>query len=126
MRRVVTRLIEFPTVNGATVLIEVADGAGGIVTRGGAHGEVFARAQQTFEKALGNLQPAVQGVIDELLSLEKRPDEVCVEFGLDVHAEVGAFIAAASSSSNFKVKLTWRSKPEQPPGTSAAGSATQT
>jgi hypothetical protein len=105
----VTRLTEFPTANGGTVLIEVTDGTGSLVTRGGAHGEIFARAQQTFEKALGHIQPAVQGVIDELLSLENRPDEVCVEFGLDIHAEVGAFIAAASSTSNFKVTLTWRS-----------------
>jgi hypothetical protein len=31
-------------------------------------------------------------------------DEVQVEFGLDLHAEVGAFIAAA----NFKTAITWR------------------
>lgn len=109
-----TRLIEFPTADGGKVLIEVTDGAGGLVTRGGAHGEVFTRAQQTFERALGQVRPAVQGVIDELLSLKNRPDEVCVEFGLDVHAEVGAFVAAASSTSNFKVTLTWRSQQEKP------------
>jgi Trypsin-co-occurring domain 1 len=106
-----SRLIEFPSANGGTVLIEMADGVGGLVTRGGSGGEVFARAQQTFEKALGHIQPAVKAISDELFSLEKRPDEVCVEFGLDVHAEVGAFIAAASSTSNFKVILTWSSKP---------------
>lgn len=106
-----TRLIEFPTASGGTVLIEVAEGPGGLVTRGGTHGELFARAQQTFEKALGNIKPAVQGVFDELFSLENRPDELCVEFGLDIHAEVGAFIAAASSTSNFKVTLTWHPKP---------------
>ncbi|WP_164205525.1 CU044_2847 family protein [[Micrococcus luteus] ATCC 49442] len=109
-----TRLVEFPTANGAAVLVEVKDGAAGPVTRGGAHGEVFARAQQTFENALGNIRPAVQAVIDELLSVSNRPDEVCIEFGLDVHAEVGAFIAAASSTSNFKVTLTWRSGPDRP------------
>jgi hypothetical protein len=114
----VTRLIEFPTASGGTVFIEVADGTGGLVTRGGTHGEVFARAQQTFENALGHIQPAVQGVIDELLSLENRPEEVCVEFGLDVHAEVGAFIAAASSTSNFKVTLTWRN-PKRPSTTAS-------
>jgi hypothetical protein len=32
------------------------------------------------------------------------PDEVQVEFGLDLHAEVGAFIAAA----NFKTAIAWR------------------
>jgi hypothetical protein len=36
--------------------------------------------------------------------MPQAPDEVQVEFGLDLHAEVGAFIAAA----NFKTTITWR------------------
>ncbi|MEC3853879.1 CU044_2847 family protein [Paenarthrobacter ureafaciens] len=63
--------------------------------------------QQTFEKALSRIRPALQGVFDEIFGLPNRPDEVCIEFGLDVQAEVGAFIAAASTTSNFKVTLTW-------------------
>jgi hypothetical protein len=43
-----------------------------------------------------------------LRSLADAPDEVQVEFGLDLHAEAGAFIAAASTGANFKVMLTWR------------------
>jgi hypothetical protein len=31
-----------------------------------------------------------------------------VEFGLELSAEAGAFIAAASSTANFKVTLSWR------------------
>lgn len=114
------RLIECPTTFGGTVLIESSDATGALVTRGGGHGEVFTRAQQTFESAVGNVKPAVQAVIDELLGPKKRPDEVCVEFGLDVHAEVGAFVAAASTTSNFKVTLTWRSQKRSRPN--AAGS----
>jgi len=33
---------------------------------------------------------------------------VQVEFGLDLHAEAGAFIAAASATANFKIAMTWR------------------
>lgn len=103
-----TRLVEFPTNDGGTVLLEVSDTTGGLVTRGGGQSSVFARAQQTFERALSNIRPAVQGVIDELTGLPDKPDEVSVKFGLDLHAEAGAFIAAASTSSNFTVTLTWR------------------
>lgn len=108
-----TRLVEFPTADGGTVLVEVADAAGTVVTRGGdSHTGVFARAQQTFERALSNVRPAVQGVIDELMNLPNQPDEVTLEFGLDLHAEAGAFIAAASTSSNFTITLTWSRKGE--------------
>jgi hypothetical protein len=33
---------------------------------------------------------------------------VQVEFGLDLHAQAGAFIAAASATANFKIAMTWR------------------
>jgi hypothetical protein len=104
-------LIEYTTDDGGSVVIEVTAG-GRPLTRGGDHAAdptgVFARAQQTFERALSNVRPAVQGVINELMSIEHRPDEVCVEFGIDLHAEAGAFIAAASAKSNFNVTMTWR------------------
>ncbi|OFI36919.1 hypothetical protein BIU82_10855 [Arthrobacter sp. SW1] len=105
------QLIEYTTDDGGTVVVEVS--AGSVpVTRGGGHAAdhtgVFARAQQSFERALSNVRPAVQGVINELLSIEHRPDEVCVEFGIDMHAEAGAFIAAASAKSNFNVTMTWK------------------
>ncbi|WP_345148745.1 CU044_2847 family protein [Arthrobacter ginkgonis] len=103
-------LVEFRSADGGTVLVEVEEGPG-VVTRGGGRGEVFKQAQQTFEEAVSRIQPAVQGVINQMLSLTHRPDEVCVEFGLDLHAQAGAFIAAAGATANFTVTLTWRAAP---------------
>lgn len=102
------KLVEFDSAAGGTILVEVEDDSGGVVTRGGGRGGVFEQAQQTFEEAVSRIQPAVQGVINQMLSLTQRPDEVCVEFGLDLHAEAGAFIAAAGGKANFSVTLTWR------------------
>lgn len=108
-------LVEFPLAGGDTVLVEVAERGGGPVTRG-LHGTgVAERAQRTFEEAVDRIQPAVQGVVAQLRSLAQAPDEIHVEFGLDLHAEAGAFIAAASTTANFSVALTWRRKP--PPAT---------
>jgi hypothetical protein len=106
------RLIEFASANGGTVVVEVAEGPGtGVTTRGMNPAAIIDRAGQSFEDALGRIQPAVQGVIDQMLSLAHRPDEVCVEFGMDLHAEAGAIIAAASTTANFTVILTWRDTP---------------
>jgi len=55
----------------------------------------------------------VQAVIAQLRSLAHAPDEVHVEFGLNLHAEAGAFIAAVGTTANFTVALTWRAR-EQP------------
>lgn len=121
-----TRLVEFPTEDGGSVLLEVADATGKLVTRGGdGHSGVFARAQQTFERALSNIRPAVQGVIEELINLPNKPDEVSLQFGVDLHAEAGAFIAAASTTSNFTVTLRWTRNDGARAGTAAADSTGQ-
>ncbi len=103
-----THLVEFPLASGGSVLIETAERPGGPVTRSLGGGGLSERAQETFEQALSRVQPAVEGVIAQLRSLAETPDEVRVEFGLDLHAQAGAFIAAASTTANFTVGLTWR------------------
>ena len=52
------------------------------------------------------------------------PDEVVVEFGLQLSAEAGAFIASASSSATFTVSLTWRREGHPWDGQTSAADAT--
>ena len=104
---VMDRFGEFPTEAGETVLVQVHGASGLPVTRSGGPGGMVRQAQQTFEQAVGHIQPAVQGLIDQLVSLPHRPSGVCVEFGVNLHAEAGAFIAQTGASANFTVKLTW-------------------
>jgi hypothetical protein len=107
-------LVEFPLADGGSVLVQV-DGAakGGDVTRGWGDREqrVVQHAQQTFEQAVSRVQPAIQGLLHELRSLAETPEEIQLEFGLQLSAEVGAFVAGASTTGNFKVSMTWRRRP---------------
>ncbi|KOG36263.1 MULTISPECIES: CU044_2847 family protein [Streptomyces] len=108
------RLVEFPTSDGATVLIEVKEPAAGMVTRGLRDTAVTERAQKTFEEAVRCARPAVEGVVTQLRTIAESPDEIHVEFGLDLHAEAGAFIPAASTTTNFTVAVTWNRKEPLP------------
>lgn len=108
------RLVEFPTADGDTVLIEVKEPAAGMVTRGLRDTAVTERAQKTFEEAVRCARPAVEGVLTQLRTIAESPDEIHVEFGLDLHAEAGAFIAAASATANFTVTITWNRKKPLP------------
>jgi hypothetical protein len=104
-----TWLAEFPLDDGGTVLIQVDNGsAGDPVTRGRVDRVVTHQVQQSFEQAIGRVRPAAQALIHQFRSLADAPEEVMVEFGVELSAEAGAFIAAASTSANFKVSLTWR------------------
>jgi hypothetical protein len=60
------------------------------------------------------VQPAVQGLLTQLRSLAETPEQIQVEFGLQLSAEVGAFVAGASTTGNFKVSMTWRRPPDGP------------
>jgi hypothetical protein len=102
------QLVEFPMQDGGTVLIQVQDAAVGPVMRGLGDQAVVERSQRTFEEAVSRVQPAAQALLSRLRGLADVPEEIGVEFGLELSAEAGAFIAAASSTANFKVTLTWR------------------
>jgi len=109
------RLVEFPLQEGGSVLVEVEDDVGGDgVTRG--WGDTNRRggdqAQQNFEQAVGRVQPAIQGLLTQLRSVAESPEQIQVEFGLQLSAEVGAFVAGASTTGNFKVSMTWQRRPQ--------------
>lgn len=122
------QLIEFPLAAGGSVLIDVSGHQAGPAMRGPRGTEVVGRAQQSFEEAIGRVRPALESVLAQMRSLAQVPDEVHVEFGLDLHAEAGAFIAAVSSTANFAVSMTWRRNPAsaQPQPGTAAGVPQQT
>jgi hypothetical protein len=104
------QLVEFPLVEGGSILVEVREPvrlSGQPVVRGRGAEEVTDRARQTFEHAVQRVEPAAQAIVTRLSSMAQTPDEIHVEFGLDLHAEAGAFIAAASATANFTVALTW-------------------
>src|SRR3954453_8870018 len=104
------RLVEFGLPDGDTVLVEVA-GPQVPTVRGMDGGAVAERAQMTFSAAVARIKPAVQGMIGQLHGLSDQPDEVQIRFGLDLHAEAGAFVAQASADANFSVILTWHKTP---------------
>jgi len=108
------RLVEFPLDHGGSVLVEVDDDVPRDgVTRGwgDSNRRVVEQAQQNFEQAVGRVQPAIQGLLSQLRGLAETPEEIQVEFGLQLSAEVGAFVAGASTTGNFKVSMTWQRSP---------------
>lgn len=103
-------LVEFPLDDGGVVVVEVSDaGTGGGPTFRGLDGaRVTDQAHRTFQDAVGRVRPAAQALIAQLRSLADPPDETLVTFGLNLHAQAGAFIAETGADANFTVALTWR------------------
>uniref|UniRef100_UPI001C844E2C CU044_2847 family protein n=1 Tax=Paractinoplanes polyasparticus TaxID=2856853 RepID=UPI001C844E2C len=61
--------------------------------------------------------PAADALLANLTGLAHAPDEVTVEFAIQLTSQTGtAFIAALGSTANFKINLTWRRTPPPPSG----------
>ncbi len=110
------RLVEFTSESGNVVVAEVEglEPAGGTTRRGLSSSAVVERAQTSFEDALENAQPIASGLIGRLRSIADPPDEVQIEFGLTLSANVGAvLVAGASAGANYKVTLKWAKASEK-------------
>jgi hypothetical protein len=102
--------VEFPLESGGRLLVRVedTDGYGGVVTRGGRVAASLERAEDTFEAALGTIEVVAAGVLGKLSQLATVPSEVRVDFGLELTARAGAILAAAGTTAQLHVGLTWR------------------
>jgi hypothetical protein len=101
------RLVEFQLEGGGSVFVE-AEPLAGEVTRGIKPRELAGEASQTLEAALSHVQPAAVAIVGRLRDLAEAPDEIEVEFGIQLSAELGAFVAKASGDANFRVSLRWK------------------
>lgn len=113
-----SHLMEFPLDGGGTVLVEVQDRRtpSDATTRGwGDRGaRVVDSAPESFERALAKIEPSLQGIIDRLRRSIDGPDEVGIEFGLELSAEANFFVASGSTTGHFKISMTWRRSGNDP------------
>jgi len=129
------RIAIFTTEDGGEVAIQVADDGvlppetddrpagmapgltvrgipdGQLSTRGIPSGRLVERTQQSLDEVLSHARPAVTALLRQVREQEDAPDELEVEFGIQISLEVGAYIAAASSTANFRVTMRWTSRP---------------
>jgi hypothetical protein len=106
----VKRLVEFPLDEGGSVLVEVEESPPGPVVRGLGKDQstLVEKADKTFEDATTAVIPAARSLITRLRSVDDPPDEVGLEFGVQLSAQTGAFIASVAAQANFTVSMTWR------------------
>ena len=101
------QLLALPLREGGSVVVDVDEAGRGAVTRGGGRSRLVTEAGETFEDALDRALPAFRSLIVKLRAAAQDPDEVRIDFGLSLNAEVGALIARTAGEANFTVSVTW-------------------
>jgi hypothetical protein len=107
----VKRLVEFPLEQGGSVLVEIDENAGsGPAMRGLGkdRSTVTDRTDKTFEEATATVAPAARSLLARLRATDDPADEISIEFGVQLSAQTGAFIASVAVEANFRVSMTWR------------------
>ena len=107
-------LLRFELEDGGSVVAQMDDLGGGVVPATSAS-DVVARATGSFESALEGVRRAASATLDRMSSLPQRPDEVTVEFGIQLDAEVGAVLARTGAQGHIQVQVTWHRKAESGP-----------
>ena len=110
------QLIQYPLEGGGTVLVAV-EKTTEPVTRGWGEDRaqrVAEQANETFETAVAGVRPAADALLASLSGLRSAPDEITVEFAVQLTAEAGICIATLGSTANFKIQLTWKSDAGSP------------
>ena len=101
-------VVEFELEDGSSVLIEAESLTSRPVTRGARPTELVSKANETFEQALNRVGPTSAAIVERLSQLAQQPDEIEVEFGIKINAEVGAIIAKTSGEANFRIAVRWK------------------
>lgn len=103
-----SELVEYELADGSRVLIEVEQLRTGPVTRGGRAEDVVTKAESTLEHALRRIGPVTAAAFAQLRDVAEPPDEIDIEFGVKLSADLGAIIARTGGEANFKISLRWR------------------
>jgi hypothetical protein len=103
-------LVEFPLEQGGSVLVEIDEAPTGPAMRGLGKDRptVAERTDKTFEEATATVVPAARSLLDRLRADDDPADEISIDFGVQLSAHTGAFIASAAVGANFRVSMTWR------------------
>ncbi|PZT71000.1 hypothetical protein DN402_00750 [Streptomyces sp. SW4] len=105
-------LLRFEMEDGGSVVAQVDHLGGGVVEATSA-ADLVARATGSFESALEGVRRAAAVTLSRMSALPQRPDEVTVEFGIQLDAEVGAVLARTGAQGHLQVQVTWRRAPAE-------------
>jgi hypothetical protein len=76
---------------------------------GGAGKKLVKDAGERFDAALDTIRPIATTVVEKVRQLAESPEEVSVEFGLNLNVKAGvAVLASSQAEAHLQVTLTWK------------------
>ncbi|MFF2813840.1 CU044_2847 family protein [Streptomyces sp. NPDC058000] len=99
-------LARLPLDGGGFILVQETSTLGEGPVKAGRIGGALHEMSGTLQGALEPIVEAARATLDELC--KARPDEITVEFGVDLAVEAGAVITKGQAGCHLKVTLGWK------------------
>jgi hypothetical protein len=93
--------------DGGGYLLVEQPGVGDGPVKAGRVGDAVRELPGTLQGALEPVTEAAHATLDQLR--KARPDEITIEFGVDLAFEAGAVITKSQASCHLKVTMSWKS-----------------
>lgn len=114
----VTPLTRIPLEGGGCILVEQPTAVWDGPVKAGRVGDAVRQLPVTLEGALEPVTEAVRATLDQLR--KARPDQITVEFGVDLAFEAGAVITKSQASCHLRVSVSRESDSSGHPGASGS------
>ncbi|MEV7010014.1 CU044_2847 family protein [Streptosporangium sp. NPDC051022] len=101
-----SELLRWKTESG-TIVVEADEEQAGYASVVRRPGEIVSDVKNRFEESLESFRDAAASALKVFRDDTLRPDEVAIEFGLKLNAEVGVVMAKAAAEGHLVVKLRW-------------------
>ncbi|MFF5538756.1 CU044_2847 family protein [Streptomyces cinerochromogenes] len=112
-------LIRVPLEGGGSVLVEASAAALEGPVKAGRISDAIHELPVTLQQALEPVTETARAALDQLR--RASPDEITVEFGVDLAVEAGAVITKSQASCHLKVTLSWKKGDAGHPQTDQSG-----
>jgi hypothetical protein len=99
-------LVRFPLADGGWAVAEVDDPTG--VVRAARGTESVFTAGTTFDAIMEQIRGVADTTMRGLRDSLSKPDEVEIEFGVLLNAQVGAVMVKSNLGAHLQVKLSWK------------------
>ncbi|MFH8799417.1 CU044_2847 family protein [Streptomyces sp. NPDC017936] len=99
-------LTRIPLEGGGSVLVEQPAALGDGPVKAGRIGDAIHDVPVTLQEALEPVTAAARAALDQLR--KARPDDITVEFGVDLAFEAGAVITRSQAGCHLRVTVSWK------------------
>lgn len=99
--------VELEVTPGSTLLVEAPPSSENLLVDAGRAEDLSGKAVSTLAAALDSIRAAGASVISRMRNMEHRPDEITLEFAIQLAAEAGVVIASTSATANMRISFKW-------------------